>query len=285
VWVVLGIVGCLGACLFAALGAVVFVALAPAARPPAPPLPRELAEPGEPQPEAPAADAPSAGVGTGGRTTLTLAARGGGQAELEEAASVLRQRLEGLGIDGQVRVEGSRLRVELPEAALERTVGLLTAGGRLQFKLVARLEEEAAQAEVARIGSLQAARAYDETKEPLDLARQAGGEPLLLENPGVEGYLVTRVYPAKDGNDRDAIGFVFGEAGRVAFRELTGQNVGRDLAIVLDGEVQTLANIASAVDGEGVMSREDGYPPEELERLLTLMRSGRLPVELGLEGE
>lgn len=220
-----------------------------------------------------------------GRKTLTLVPRAGGEAELATAASILRQRLAGMGIDGKVEVSAGRLQVDLPAGDLERTVDLLLAGGRLQFKLVAALGEAEAAAELARIGSLQATRGYDERAERFDRAEVEGEGPLLLENPGVEGFLVTQVYPARDDRGQDAIGFEFGEEGRVAFRDLTGRNVGRDLAIVLDGEVQTVARIHDAVDGSGRIFREGGYQPEELKRLITVMGSGRLPIELSVEAE
>lgn len=276
--IALTLMGC-GVLLMIGLGAGMFllVARAPA---PAPPeivtvdrVPPARAKPAE---ESPAEES---------RSTVTLVPRAGGEAELTTAASILRQRLQGIGIEGQVRVEGGKLLVDLPPGALERTVEVLLAGGRLQFKLVARLPEDEAAAEVARIGSLVAARGYDERQEKHDVARGEGDTPLLLENPGVEGFLVTRVHPTKDDRGKDAIGFVFGEEGRVAFRDLTGQNVGRDLAIVLDGRVQTVARIHDAIDGSGMIFNEGGYAPDELQRLITVMGSGRLPIELSLEGE
>lgn len=215
---------------------------------------------------------------------LSLVPRGGGAGELEVAASVLRQRLAGMQIEGQVWVEDGRLQVEVPDAAFRDALALLTAGGRLQFKLVATLAEEAAAAEVARIDSQKSARGYEEAAEPLDTATREEG-PLLLENPGVEGYLLARVYPTTDEHERPAIGFEFGPEGRAAFRALTGEHVGRELAVVLDGRVQMVATIASAIDGSGVISREEGYGEDELQRLITLLSSGRLPVELDLEGQ
>lgn len=275
VFVVLGLVGCL-ACLLVGVGAGAAMWLGTSSR--------------SSPPESVTVDVGGVGQRTedqpaSGRARLTLAARQGSAAELETAAGVLRQRLAASGIDGQVQVGDGRLVVDLPEDAMERAVGLLTAGGRLQFKLVARLEEEAAAAEIARIDSLKATRAYQERTEAHDVARFSDGRPLLLENPGVEGFLITKVYRDKDQNDQEGIGFVFGDEGRVAFRELSGSNIGRDLAIVLDGWVETVATIQSAIDGSGIITRGGGYKPEELQQLITVLGSGRLPVELSLEGE
>lgn len=271
VWVVLGLVSCL-ACLLigAGAGVVVWLRTPPRSSPPEQ-VTTEVGREAQPVPS--------------GQARLTLVARQGSAAELETAAGVLRQRLAASGIEGQVQVGDGRLRVDLPEGDMERAVGLLTAGGRLQFKLVARLEEEAAAAEIARIDSLKATRAYQEQTEAHDVARFSDGRPLLLENPGVEGFLITKVYPDKDQSGQEGIGFVFGDEGRAAFRELSGNNIGRDLAIVLDGWVETVATIQSAIDGSGIITRGEGYKPEELRQLITVLGSGRLPVELSLEGE
>lgn len=266
-FVIAGLMGC-GMCgiLAMVMGGAMFVsrrALAPVPPPPPPVL----------------GTAPADGA------RLSLVPRGGSAGELEVAASVLRQRLAGMQIEGQVWVEDGRLQVQVPDAALRDALALLTAGGRLQFKLVATLEEEAAAAEVARIDSQKSARTYEEAGEPLDTALREQEPPLLLENPGVEGYLLARVYPTTDDQQRAAIGFEFGPEGRAAFRALTGEHVGRELAVVLDGRIQMVARIANAIDGEGVISREEGYGEEELQRLITLLSSGRLPVELDLEGQ
>lgn len=64
------------------------------------------------------------------------------------------------------------------------------------------------------------------------------------------------------------------EAGR-AFGEATGANVGRRLAIVLDGKVQSAPVVQSRITDEGVI--EGQFTMTEVEDLVTVLRSGALP--------
>ncbi len=66
-----------------------------------------------------------------------------------------------------------------------------------------------------------------------------------------------------------------------AFARLTGDNVGRELAILIDGEVEWAGRIESAIDGEGVL--RGGYQLEEATDVAHMLRSGTLPVSLEVE--
>jgi len=67
------------------------------------------------------------------------------------------------------------------------------------------------------------------------------------------------------------------EAGRV-FGEATGANVGRRLAIVLDGKVQSAPTVQSRITDEGVI--EGQFTQAEVEDLVTVLRSGALPASI-----
>jgi preprotein translocase subunit SecD len=67
------------------------------------------------------------------------------------------------------------------------------------------------------------------------------------------------------------------EAGRV-FGEATGANVGRRLAIVLDGKVQSAPTVQSRITDEGVI--EGQFTQTEVEDLVTVLRSGALPASI-----
>ena len=65
------------------------------------------------------------------------------------------------------------------------------------------------------------------------------------------------------------------------FARLTGDNVGRELAILIDGEVEWAGRIESAIDGEGVL--RGGYRIDEATEIARMLRSGTLPVSLEVE--
>jgi preprotein translocase subunit SecD len=67
------------------------------------------------------------------------------------------------------------------------------------------------------------------------------------------------------------------EAGR-AFGEATGANIGRRLAIVLDGKVQSAPVVQGRIQDEGVI--EGQFTQTEVEDLVTVLRSGALPASI-----
>ena len=64
------------------------------------------------------------------------------------------------------------------------------------------------------------------------------------------------------------------EGGRI-FGDATGANVGRGLAIVLDGKVQSAPRINERINDRGQI--EGGFTAQEAEDLATVLRSGALP--------
>jgi preprotein translocase subunit SecD len=68
--------------------------------------------------------------------------------------------------------------------------------------------------------------------------------------------------------------FLSQEGGRL-FGEATGNNVGRRLAIVLDGKVQSAPVIQSRITDEGVI--EGQFTQTQVDDLVTVLRSGALP--------
>ncbi len=67
-----------------------------------------------------------------------------------------------------------------------------------------------------------------------------------------------------------------------AFARFTGDSVGRELAIMLDDEVEWAGRIESAIHGDGVL--RGGYRIDEATEIAGLLRSGTLPVSLEVEG-
>ena len=103
-------------------------------------------------------------------------------------------------------------------------------------------------------------------------------------------YLVPRAAPISgrdlrnaratvDEFNRPAIGFSLNRDGARAFAALTRANVGRDLAIVLDGRVQSVAVIEEPITGGEGRIRGD-FTAQEASDLALILRSGALPASL-----
>jgi preprotein translocase subunit SecD len=96
----------------------------------------------------------------------------------------------------------------------------------------------------------------------------AGGEMLVGARPGFGQY-----------ND-PIVEFQFNALGGRRFGEATSQNIGRPLAIVLDGEVISAPNINATITDRGII--QGNFTVQEAQELSLLMRSGALPAPLDI---
>jgi preprotein translocase subunit SecD len=81
-----------------------------------------------------------------------------------------------------------------------------------------------------------------------------------------------------DENSRPAVMFSLKPDGARKFGQVTGQNVGRSLAIVLDDRVQSYPRIDSRISGDGRIS--GGFTQQEAADLALKLRSGALPASM-----
>lgn len=75
------------------------------------------------------------------------------------------------------------------------------------------------------------------------------------------------------------VGLEFNSEGADKFADLTAKNIGRQIAIVLDGEVLTAPVVQEAITG-GRAQISGSRSIEDAERLAILLRSGSLPVKI-----
>lgn len=111
--------------------------------------------------------------------------------------------------------------------------------------------------------------------------------------PGPEAgtvfYLVRRVAaitgrdlrnarPTLDENNQPAVSFSLNNEGAVKFGRVTQDNIGRQLAIILDGRVQSAPVIESRINDEGRITGV--FTQQEVADLSLVLRSGALPASL-----
>jgi protein-export membrane protein SecD len=85
------------------------------------------------------------------------------------------------------------------------------------------------------------------------------------------------------GPDR-AVDFEFNARGGAVFARITRENIGKQLAIVLDGKVLSAPRIVTEIPG-GRGQLFGGFKPEEVTRLALVLRFGPLPAPLTLVEE
>ncbi len=75
-----------------------------------------------------------------------------------------------------------------------------------------------------------------------------------------------------------AVSFILTRDGGVRFGNVTGASIGRGLAIVLDNKVMSVATINDRITDSGMIS--GSFTPEEVQDLVTTLKSGALPAGL-----
>ena len=99
----------------------------------------------------------------------------------------------------------------------------------------------------------------------------------------VTGGDIRRAWVTRDDLGQPAVGFSLTPDGARRFAELTSANIGRQVAIVLDDEVQSAPVIETAITrGEGII--RGGFSMQEATDLVLLLRAGALPVSMTFLG-
>jgi preprotein translocase subunit SecD len=109
-------------------------------------------------------------------------------------------------------------------------------------------------------------------------------------NPGsLSYYLVKQVAPVTgrdlssaraslDENNLPAVGFSMNRQGAIKFGNLTGENIGKPMAVILDGRVETVATIQGRITDNGTIF--GSFTQQEVADLSLMLRSGALPAGL-----
>ena len=101
---------------------------------------------------------------------------------------------------------------------------------------------------------------------------------ILERDAEVTGADLDSVRVDRDDFSRYAVGFSLSGPGSKKFAQLTQNNIDRQLAIVLDGRVQSAPVIQSRISKSGQITGDFTY--EEAENLMIVLRSGALPASV-----
>ncbi len=101
---------------------------------------------------------------------------------------------------------------------------------------------------------------------------------LVRKIPAVTGQDLRGAKPTIDENGRPAVSFSLKNTGARKFAKVTGENIGRSLAIVLDNRVMSAPRIDGRISDEGRIS--GSFTSQEVTDLSLTLRSGALPATL-----
>lgn len=103
----------------------------------------------------------------------------------------------------------------------------------------------------------------------------------MVNGPGITRWSLQRAYPELDSNGNQAVGFQFDAVGAMYFSQLTGSNIDRPLATILDDKVITAPNINSKIGATGIIT--GNFSQAELRYLISTLNAGSLPAQLSEE--
>ena len=186
---------------------------------------------------------------------------------VEQSLEIVRQRVDQVGVAEPTiqRVNSDRILVQLPGLQdPTRLRQLLGSTAKMTFHMVANV----GQGEPLPRGVTLLPNAKD------------GGQVPVEDRVALDGERLTDARAGFDQRTKEPIvTFRFDSLGARQFAEITGQNVGKPFAIVLDGKVLTAPVIRDAiVGGSGQIS--GNFTVDETVTLSALLRSGSLPAPL-----
>ncbi|MCK9594207.1 MAG: protein translocase subunit SecD [Candidatus Omnitrophica bacterium] len=197
----------------------------------------------------------------------------------DRAIEVIRNRVDQFGVrEPTIQKQGEdEIVVQLPGITdRDRAIELIGQTALLEFKLVS--------AEADKLGEALAGKVPEgyELKYTVD-----DNDPLLVEQNAVlagDSLTDAMVQFSSGAFNEPAVSLKFNAEGAKKFAEITAANVGRRLAIVLDGKVQSAPNIREPIpSGEAQITGR--FTMDEAQDLAIILRVGALPAPMYVEEE
>ena len=193
---------------------------------------------------------------------------------ISQAIETIRNRLDQFGLaEPTVARQGTeKILVELPgiktQEDEQRARELISRAAKLE--LIAVDEERA-----MRVYNMTDAQAAQYGDVILPDKENPEVKYLLKEIPILDGGMLTTATVAFDQNNRPVINFALNSEGAQIFGDFTGKNVGKRMAIVLDGLVYSAPVINERIGG-GHVQVSGNYSVNEANDLSIALRSGAL---------
>jgi preprotein translocase subunit SecD len=202
---------------------------------------------------------------------------------IDHAVETIRNRVDALGVTEPLIApeSGNRIVIQLPGVDdPARVKDIIKTTAMLQFRLV---EGSSASDPKVVLDSVAPNMKTEVDVLPSiredEYGRAAGTEYLAVRKiVPVTGTDLKTARVQKGRLGEPVIGFSMTPEGARKFGELTGNNVGKQLAIVLDNKIESAPRINSRIDDQGVI--EGRFTQQQASDLALILRSGSLPASL-----
>jgi len=197
---------------------------------------------------------------------------------VRQALQTIERRVNELGVSEPIvaphGIGGDQILVQLPGVSdVARAKSLIRSTSLLELKLV---EEGPAASREALLQTRNGVVPPD-----MEVATQpSGAEPfyyLVRRVAAVTGRDLRNARPSLDEFNQPAVSFTLNREGARKMGDITGANLGRGLAIILDGQVRSAPTIQGRITDSGQIT---GVSQQEAEDLQITLRSGALPASL-----
>ena len=205
-------------------------------------------------------------------------------AEISDAADraleILRNRVDGLGVSEPVleREGPTGIVIQLPGLTdIKRAKDIILSTALLEFRLVSNYQVSDYKDKNGKV---------DVSKLPKGVYYMAGkdDQDYLVEEPLLTGDSLVDAHVQPDQFGRPIVEFKLNDDGGRKFGMITGDNIHRQLAIILDGRVFSAPTIQGRIPGgSGIIT--GSFSDEEARDLALVLRAGALPAPLKVTGQ
>src|SRR5262252_2399258 len=197
-----------------------------------------------------------------------------------QARETIERRINELGVtEPSISQQGTdQLLVQLPGVTdVDKAKAIMGSPGLLELKIV----------EQGPVSSKDALMVGGQVPSGMEVVPGSSGAPndtgnssfyLVRKVAAVTGRDLRNARPSLDENNQPAVSFTLNNEGGRKFGNVTGDNIGRQLAIILDGRVQSAPRIDSRITTDGRIT--GSFTSEEVQNLSLILRSGALPAKL-----
>ena len=200
-----------------------------------------------------------------------------------QARQTIERRVNELGVAepsiAQQGANGDEILVQLPGVTdVDRAKGIIQSTGLLELKIV----------ENGPVATREELMVNGQVTEGMEILpgvsdTSLGGPAttvyyLLRKVAAVSGRDLRTARPSLDERNLPAVSFTLNTDGARRFGNVTETNIGRYLAIVLDGRVQSAPRIEGRITTDGRIS--GAFTQQEVQNLSLVLRSGALPARL-----
>ncbi|MEZ5319762.1 MAG: protein translocase subunit SecD [Vicinamibacterales bacterium] len=199
-----------------------------------------------------------------------------------QAIQTIDRRINELGVAesqiGEYGTTGDQIMIQLPGLRdVQRAKALIGQTALLELKII---QAGSAPDEATLLAP------YDgKVPDDMEVVPGSSGKPgdpggffLVPKVAAITGNDLRNARPTQDELNLPAVAFSLNSQGAAKFQKVTSENIGRLLAIILDGRVVSYATIQTAISAEGRIT--GSFTQQEVQDLALVLRSGALPASL-----